>query len=202
MIRINLLPVREARRKADLQQQLMMLGAALVGALVLCAVFHQTVASQVRSSRARVVQLRQQLQAFKPQQAQMEDFKARRAEIERKLNVIHTLERSRSGPVRVLDELATHMPERVWLTHMRTEAGAIQLEGMSLDNELVARLLTALGNSPYFAEVELESTELKTVDELKLNTFEIRARLSSPDAPPGAPGAPGAPGTAAPGTQS
>jgi hypothetical protein len=120
---------------------------------------------------------------YKPQQDQVESFKSKKSEIEQKLEVIQRLERSRSGPVHILDELASRTPERVWLTTLSAKGGRIELEGMSLDNELVALFLTALNDSAYFANVELKTTELKTVDSLKLNTFRIVAQLESPDAP-------------------
>ena len=190
MIRINLLPVREARRKADLRQQLLLIGASAVGSLVLATGFHQFVRSGVTAANNRVAALNTQLAQFKPQQEQVERFKTKKSEIEQKLEVIHRLERSRSGPVHILDELASLTPERVWLTTLSATGGQIELEGMSLDNELVALFLTALNNSPYFANVELKTTELKTVDALKLNTFRIMAQLESPDAPAPAQGAP------------
>ncbi len=183
MIRINLLPVREARRKADLRQQLVLIGAAAVGSLVLAAGFHQIVRSGVGSANRRVAALNTQLAQFKPQQEQVEGFKTKKSEIEQKLEVIQRLERSRSGPVHILDELASRTPERVWLTSLSATGGKIELEGMSLDNELVALFLTSLNDSAYFAHVELKETELKTIDALKLNTFRIVALLESPDAP-------------------
>ena len=190
MIRINLLPVREARRKADLRQQLLLIGVSAVGSLVLAAGFHQIVRSGVVSANSRVAALTTQLAQFKPQQEQVEGFKNKKSEIEQKLEVIHRLERSRSGPVHILDELASRTPERVWLTTLSATGGKIELEGMSLDNELVALFLRALDDSPYFANVELKATELKTVDALKLNTFRILAQLESPDAPASAQPAP------------
>ena len=183
MIRINLLPVREARRKADMQQQLVLMGAAAVGSLVLAFGVHQFVRSGVDRANERVAALNTQLAQFKPQQEQVEGFKNKKSEIEQKLEVIQRLERSRSGPVHILDELASRTPERVWLTSLTATGGKIELEGMSLDNELVALFLTALNDSAYFANVELKTTELKTVDSLKLNTFRIVAQLESPDAP-------------------
>jgi type IV pilus assembly protein PilO len=183
VIRINLLPVREARRKAGVRQQVMLLAVALAGAVVLSGGFHQWMRGRISATQGRVISLQAQLEKFKPQQEQVAEFKAKKAEIEQKLAVIANLERSRSGPVHIMDELATHIPERVWLTGVTADKGQIALGGMSLDNELVALFLTSLNDSPYFANVELESTELKLVDSLKLNTFRIRAALESPDAP-------------------
>ena len=185
MIRINLLPVREARRKNEARQQLMMLAVSLVGAVLLCGVAHHVMRTRISDTEARVKALEAQLSQFKPQQEQVDAFKAKKAEIEQKLTVIERLERSRSGPVHILDELATRIPERVWLTNLNANNGQVELTGMSLDNELIALFLTGLNDSPYFANVELESSELKTVKELKLNTFKIRAQLESPDAPAG-----------------
>jgi type IV pilus assembly protein PilN len=183
VIRVNLLPVREARRKAGARQQAMLLGAGLVGAVLVCGLFHQWVRLQISGSQSRARVLEAQLAQYKPQQEQVEKFKAQKAEIEQKLAVIGQLERSRSGPVHVMDELATRIPDRVWLTHVAARSGQIELKGMSLDNELIALFLTALNGSPYFANVELEEAELREVEKLKLNLFRIRGQLESPDAP-------------------
>ena len=129
MIRINLLPVREARRKADLQQQFVLIAAAAVGSLVLAAGVHQFVRSSVTSANKRVEVLKTQLAQFKPQQEQVDAFKAKKADIEQKLEVIDRLERSRSGPVHILDELASRTPERVWLTTLSANGGKIEIEG-------------------------------------------------------------------------
>lgn len=86
----------------------------------------------------------------------------------------------------MMDELATHVPQRVWLTGLRTEPGSLELDGMSLDHELVATLLTRLERSPYFSGVRLDASELKQVDELKLNSFRIRATTAFSETAPGA----------------
>lgn len=177
MIEINLLPVREERRRADLQQQAVMLLATVIGSLVLAGGYHGFLRSSVSSAHDGTQQLQRQIDAFGPQLKQVEEFRTAKAEIEQKLDVIESLDRSRSGPVHVLDELATHTPERVWLTRLETGAQGVGIEGVSLDNELVALFLTALGESPYFDQVELETTELLERDGLKLNEFRLRARL-------------------------
>lgn len=177
MIEINLLPVREERRKADLQQQGVLLLATVIGSMVLVGGYHVYLRSSVSSAQEGARHLQRQIDAFGPQLAQVEGFRAAKAEIEQKLSVIENLDRSRSGPVRVLDELASHTPERVWLTKLETGSAGIGIEGISLDNELVALFLTALGESPYFEDVELEETELLEQEGLKLNEFRLRARL-------------------------
>ena len=182
MIQINLLPVREARRKADAQQQLLITLGTIAATIVAAFMFHQVYKLDINDSRRRVREAQERLEQFKPQQAQVEEYKKKKSEIERKLEVIARLKRSRSGPVRILDELAKYTPERVWLTKLETSGGSIEVEGMSGDNHLVAEFLTALSASPYFGGVELVETKLQVVDELRLNTFIIQAQIQDPGA--------------------
>jgi type IV pilus assembly protein PilN len=192
MIRINLLPVREARRKADIQQQGLFAAGTLAATLVACAMFHLVLGLRVADARSRVSAMDQQIEQFKPQLAKVESFRKQKAEVEKKLDVIRRLDRSRSGPVHVLDELATHAPQRLWITELAAAKGAVNIEGMSLDNEGIAQFLTALNDSDYFDRVELEETELSEKSGLKLNSFKIHAALTVPgvDEVPPAPVAP------------
>jgi type IV pilus assembly protein PilN len=93
--------------------------------------------------------------------------------------VIDELSLARSGPVHLFDEVATHLPDRMWLTQMEVEGQKLTVQGVSLDNELVALFLTAMNASPYFDDVELLQTEAKEVDGYKLNAFEMSATLTS-----------------------
>jgi type IV pilus assembly protein PilN len=183
MIEINLLPVREARRKADLRQQ----GMSFVLIGILCAAFigfaHSYVTDQISDSSHRIRQMEADIKQFQPQLDQVAAFRKKKAALEKKIDVIDGLDRARSGPVRMMDELASHMPERVWLTNIATEGSTIKMKGESLDNELVATLLRALGESPYFAKVDLQSTEIGTSNTgLKLVKFNVEAQIVTPKA--------------------
>jgi type IV pilus assembly protein PilN len=183
MIKINLLPVREEKRKADVRQFAALLGATFLGTLVVAGAVHLKLIADVASTRNSLVQLQAQIEQFKPQLEQVEKYRAAKQAIESKLEVIGRLERSRSGPLNVLSELSTHAPERLWVTGLDAKDSRIVVKGMSLDNELVALFMTALGDSPFFKDVELEETEAKAVDGLRLNEFELSATIETPADP-------------------
>jgi len=180
MIRINLLPVREERRKADLRQFGVVIGTVFAGSLLIVGLYHIKLVSDVRGAKAAVAATQQEIERFKPQLAQLEEYRKTKAEIEKKLEVIERLDASRSGPVRVFDELATHAPARLWLTKLEAREGRIRIDGMSLDNELVALFMTALNESPYFDNVELRETAAKEMGGYKLNEFALTATLVTP----------------------
>jgi type IV pilus assembly protein PilN len=172
MIRINLLPVREARRREDLRQYGMQFVLVLLVTIAGIGFAHSRVSDKIDQSRLR------DIRQFKPQLDQVAAFRKKKASLEKKIDVIDGLDRARSGPVRVMDELATHTPERLWLNGLATKGRRLELTGESLDNELVAVFLRALGESPHFGKVDLESTELGTAnDGLKLVKFKIDAVL-------------------------
>jgi type IV pilus assembly protein PilN len=181
MIEINLLPVREARRKADIRQQLMQVLLMLIVVAAVIGFVHSHVTSQMESTQRRIYQMEADIKQFQPQLDQVAAFRKKKANLEKKIDVIDGLDRARRGPVRVLDELSTHAPERLWLTSLQTNGTTIQLKGESLDNELVAVLLHALGESPYFDKVDLDKTELAgTKDGLKVVSFALQAEIASP----------------------
>jgi type IV pilus assembly protein PilN len=193
MLEINLLPVREARRKADIRQQLMQLMLVLLLTAGAIGFWHSRVAEEISNSEVRISQMQNDIKQFKPQLDQVAAFKIKKARLEKKIDVIEGLDRARSGPVHVLAELANRTPERLWLTGLDSKAGEIRLEGRSLDNELVALFLRKLGESKYFAKVDLDSTQIVDGrDGLKVMKFNVRAQLVNPDAPavPAAPAAP------------
>jgi type IV pilus assembly protein PilN len=182
MIEINLLPHREAKRVADLRESiaLLVLGLLVIAAGVLF--FNGKVADEMVAARATVQQLESDIGRYKPQQMQVASFRRQKSGLEDKLDVIKSLENARSGPVRMFDELAAQIPERVWLTRMKTKAGRLILEGNSLDNGVVADFLRALNKSEYFANVDLVKTGgTAPMNGIRLVRFEISANLVTPD---------------------
>jgi type IV pilus assembly protein PilN len=174
MITINLLPVREARKRETERKQALVLGAVLAGTFLLIAVVHIAMTSRISSVRGRIASTQMEIDKLQKVIGDVENFKKDKAEIERKLGVIHQLEANRGGPVHLLDELASRLPEKIWLTALHQEGGVLMLEGLSIDNETIATYMTRLAQSPYLTNIELERSELQEGSSVKLNQFTIR----------------------------
>lgn len=179
MIRINLLPFREARRRAELRDQLALVVLAIVVAAGLSVVLQLWMSTRVRSARHELARIEKRISEYEPQMKQLRQFESKRDEVQRKLGVIRGLEKSRSGPVRALDALASATPPRLWLTTLSASGSTMDLEGYSLDNEVVAEFLTALGGTEQFGEVDLQETEFVQQDGVRLNQFKLKAKLNS-----------------------
>lgn len=181
MIEINLLPHREAKRAADLRESIALL---ILGLLVIVGgviFLNGQVEDQLTAARMSTTQLESDIERYKPQEAQVAGFRRKRSQLEDKLEVIDGLDKARSGPVRMFDELAVQTPERLWLRTLTTDAGRLQLVGNSLDNGVVADFLRALNGSEYFDNVDLVKTDgAGSVNGVRLVQFEISANLVTP----------------------
>lgn len=188
MIRINLLPVRETKRQANLRKQGVFLGLAAAVGVFLSILLGVSVAARTADKEKQILAATEELQKLQKTRDEVEKFRAEKAEIERKLGVIASLEKTRTGQVKIFDEIATRIPERVWLDEMSLKEGVITLSGVSIDAEIVAEFMTSLSGSEMFRDVTLTETTLKEKDGLKLNAFQIQARYGSEPASAAAPG--------------
>jgi type IV pilus assembly protein PilN len=140
------------------------------------------ISEKVSNAKVRIAQMKRDIDQYNPQLEQEAAYKKSKKALESKIGVIDELDRARSGPVRVLSELAARTPERLWLTSLATEGKTIVMSGQSLDNELLALFLRSLGESAYFTDVDLDKTEMRgNSSGLQLMSFRIRAELANPD---------------------
>ena len=180
MIRINLLPVRAARKKEEVQRQLVVFALLLAAVLLIGVGYLQT----QRSSLARVQQenllLEEEIANLKKIIGEVDEYKAQQALLEKKLQVIASLKANKTGPVHLLDELAIRIPEKLWLESIEESGGRISLRGVSINNEVIATFMNKMEESEYFRDVYLVSIQAREDDEIKLKEFTITCRLIVP----------------------
>jgi type IV pilus assembly protein PilN len=93
------------------------------------------------------------------------------------LAVIDKLEKGKRGPVRVLDELSTSTPKRVWVTSFREQGGALSITGSAMDNSDISEFMRAMQKTPYFKEIALKFTQADQRDGVTVYNFEIGCKV-------------------------
>lgn len=162
MIRINLLPHREQRRKQRKNAFIAMLvGAAVLGALVVVLVgivIANRISSQTQRNdfiKAENRRLDVEIKEIATLKAEIESLKARQQAVE-------DLQGDRNQPVYLLDELVKQVPEGVYLRSFKQEGQRVALNGYAQSNERVSELLRNLSNnSPWLERPDL--IEIKAV---------------------------------------
>lgn len=205
MIRINLLPVRVSKKKEAGKQQLILFALLAVGILLGNFVWSKSRTDELAAREQKLRRTRDEIAQLERIIGEVKNIKAQQAELKDKLAVLDKLRAGRQGPVRMLDEIATILPKKLWLTKMEERGGAMLFEGSASTIEEVSAFMAALRRSAYFSAVELKKTAAKADKQYKLVDFTISAQANytaalaaAPAAAPGAPPAAPAPAPAAP----
>ena len=171
MIRINL--VRGKRKK---RRELSVGSAWLALPLVVLAgtiYFHTTVSGRISKLDADIGKANADIARLKKEIGEVEKFKARKAELQKKVDIISNLQKDRSGPVRHFEALSAAIPEKCWIDTLGVKDEMVTLSGIALNNHTIANFMTALGQTGRFRDVVLGAAEQTTVAGVKLVKFNL-----------------------------
>jgi len=171
MIRINL--VRGKRKK---RRELSVGSAWIALPLVVLAgtlYFHTTVSGKISRLNADIVKANADIERLKKEIGEVEKFKARKAELQKKVDIISNLQKGRTGPVRHFEALSAAIPEKCWIDTLGVKDEKVTLSGIALNNHTIANFMTALGQTGRFRDVVLGAAEQATVAGVKLVKFNL-----------------------------
>jgi type IV pilus assembly protein PilN len=185
MIRINLLPHREARRKERKQAFVAMMVASVVMGVVIVLLVSGFIASEVSSQNQRNdfiktenAKLDAQIKEIATLKQEIEALKARQQAVE-------DLQSDRNQPVYLMDELVKQTPEGVYLKSIKQTGQRVVLNGLAQSNERVSELLRNMGNnSPWLERPELVEIRSASVgqgrDAKKAYDFTVNVGIKRP----------------------
>lgn len=158
MVRINLLPVRVSKKKEAGRQQLVIFAAVLLAGLLANYFWGAARASDLKAREAKLARTREDIAQLERIIGEVKNIKDAQQELQKKLDVLEKLKLGRSGPVRMLDELATVTPRQLWLNKLDERNGAMTFGGSAASIDDVSEFMTKLKTSKYFTKVELKKT--------------------------------------------
>jgi type IV pilus assembly protein PilN len=116
---------------------------------------------KIEDKEAEVAEAQREVDELEPYIREVEEFKAKKAELERKVEVINQLKANQHGPVRVMDNVSRALPELLWLNKMEVAPTTITLTGEAFNTNAVANLIENLDRVPEFQEPILRDTQQK-----------------------------------------
>jgi type IV pilus assembly protein PilN len=146
MIRINLLPVRQVKKREISRQFLVLVGVVLILALVVNYGLYERLDKEVSRNNQMMSQTRARITELEKVIGEVNNINKRKKEVEDKLKVLSDLRKSRSGPVRLLDALATAIPKKVWLTDFDEKSNAVKIQGIAASHDDVAEFMRGLAS--------------------------------------------------------
>jgi type IV pilus assembly protein PilN len=178
MIKINLLPVREERRRLGARQEQMFFALIMVLAIIGIYYWHATTNAKIKDLRIQITQAEQDITRLSKIVKEVEKFKADKKVLEGKIAVIDKLKTFRQVQVHYMDELNKALPSQVWLEFYSQKSDSLVLRGKSLSTDDIAGFMRNLESSVYFEDIRLDQTSQKEVTvgerKMKVNDFSLR----------------------------
>ncbi|MDY0061616.1 MAG: PilN domain-containing protein [Myxococcota bacterium] len=203
MIKINLLPPKKKKALIAGQRHLAMIfGVLLVECLLLAWVYtgrNSTLEAQEDANKAKA----KEVTRLKEEIGDLDRLKAERTELEKQQEILDSLEQARSGPVRVLEEVAfltspassdkgqtellrrnlntTWDPRRITLLAFEEKDRLVHLRGFAKTNDDVAEFMKRLDSSVHFNQVQLNFTKVEMTANQETPPsvkFDITCRIS------------------------
>jgi len=187
MIRINLLPHREIRRKQQRQQFFITLGIVVaIGAGIWFAV-HTYLEDQFDNQVNRNKYLQAEIDKLDKQIAEIQKLKDQTAALLARKRVVETLQGTRSEVVHLLDQLVRQLPDGVYLRSIKQTGTKVLIGGLTQSQARVSTLMRNLESSPHLEKpglIEIKSAQIggQRLNEFTLN-INIRRSAVAPDKP-------------------
>jgi len=184
MLKINLLPIRQLKKRAKARKQLFGMLFLFILALTLSGITGVLQAQKISSFEADIAVLKKEKDSYAPTLKKIAKLKKDREEIDRKTGIIKQLKTDSSLTVRTLDEVANRIDnQRMWLDSLQQQTSSLRLSGVALDNQTIAQFMDNLKESPFVQDVTLASSSLKVVSGRNLKSFELNCTVSQPEKP-------------------
>ncbi len=144
MIRINLLPVRQVKKRVMGRQYLVLVAGAVLVAAGINFIWWNSRNDVLERKQQQVKDTQARIQELEKVIGEVNNLKKRKDEVEAKLKVLSDLSKSRSGPVKMLDALSVAIPKKVWLKDFVESNSNVKVTGMALSHDDVAELMRGL----------------------------------------------------------
>lgn len=192
MIKINLLPVRAAKKKETDIQQIVIFCASLLLVAVVVTAMYGVKRIQISNTKDEIAVANNKINELKAKIGKLEELKTLKEQIKKKLDALAQLRKNKTGPARRLATLSDNTPDQLWLTGYSENGNDIRISGLAFTEDLIATFMRSLEASADFMGVELVVSEQAESGGAKLKRFELVCKLRVAPEPPKQP-APNAP---------
>ncbi len=185
MIKINLLAVDRDRTKRKAKFQIgQKITAACSLVLVVAALgvgwwfwYLQRTSTELDEQIAAAQRETQRLQSII---LQVQQFEARRAQLQQRVTLIEQLRKGQTGPVHLLDHVSRALPDSMWLTDLKNTGADVAIDGRCTSLTSLSDFISGLEGSKLFAgavEIVDSRVELATNTTPELIRFSVKGKL-------------------------
>ena len=203
MIRINLLPYRESRKKESILRQINIILAVFFIVFISLLYYSIWLGNKIDDLNTKIKNTKILLTQAETQAKKVDQIKNELEKLRHKTDVIKNIEMNRRAPVILLENMSKMVAEkaststldasedrenkpvkRLWFTNFEASGGKINIKAIALDNKTIADFMSRLEESKLYDNVNLKTITQQKVDKLNLKQFQIdcvRSSLKKPE---------------------
>jgi len=180
MIPINLLPHREARRKAQQRQFLVLAGGAMGVGVALVILVHGLLAERIDAQNRRNHYLDEEIAKLDKQIDEIKKLKEQTTSLLARKRVVESLQANRTEAVRLLDQLVRQLPDGLYLKQVKQTGEVVNVQGYATSNARVSTLMRNFEASPWLEEPKLIEIKAVKLNNANLNEFNLNVKVTRP----------------------
>ncbi len=179
MIRINLLPHREERRRATRQQFYALSGLVVLAALLIIFFVHGINSARINTQEQKNAFLRREITVLDQEIGDIRRMKEESSALLARKKVIEALQSNRAEAVTLFNDLARLTPEGIYFKSLKQTGNTILLVGYAQSNARVSSLMHNLETSHILEMPSLVEIQAVTVDKRRLSQFTLNVRVAN-----------------------
>lgn len=187
MIRINLLPHREEKRRARRQQFYVLSAVAVVAGVVIAMLVHTIYAGYIERQEAKNAFFKAEIAKLETEIAEIRRLKEQIDALLSRKQVIESLQGTRAETVHLFNELAQRMPTGIYLKSIKQNGAVVSLSGFAQSNARVSGLMRSLDASPFLQSPGLVEVKSAIINGRRVSEFTLNIAIERPEAEAAAP---------------
>lgn len=188
MIRINLLPHREERRRARQAQFIALSVLSLLLAVIVWGLVHLAISARIDYQERRNAYLEKETAILDKQIDEIRKLREQTKVLLERKDAVEKLQSDRSRVVHLMDQMLRILPDGVYLKSIKQTGDAISLVGYTQSNARVSTLMKAIQDSAWLESPSLVEIHASTVNSTPISEFTLTFNLiKSPVAAAGKP---------------
>ena len=177
MAYINLLPWRQEMLKAKQKEFISLLIAVALFSFMLIFVVNLYFQARVDGQLSRNQFLQNEISQLDEQIAEIKTLNAKKLALQKRIEVVEQLQRSRNVGTKILDEIAKIIPNGIYITQLDKQSNNIEIIGKSESNNHLANMIRAIELSDLFTDATPESITSDDDSPKLLSSFKMRVKI-------------------------
>ena len=179
MMRINLLPHREEKRKARRHQFWALSGMVTVLAGLIWFLGYTIINGRITAQMERNDFLSAEISSLDKEIAEIKKLKQQTDAFLARKRVIEALQANRTETIHLFNELSKRMPDGVYLKALKQTGPKLALTGMAQSNARIPALMDALEASTLLESPTLVLSTSEVVGGRRLNAFSVEIQITN-----------------------